>query len=338
MKLKEISERLGCRLAGDGELGITGVAGIEQARPGELTFLSNPRYRTLLSQTQASAVIVGSDAGDLPQARLISENPYLDFARALEMFYQPPRPPAGIHPKAEVSSSARLGENASIGAYAVIGDNVVIGRNAVIRPHVMIYEGARIGDDFLAHSHAVVREFCEIGDRVVLQNGVVIGADGYGFAQRGDGAHYKIVQSGKVVLEDDVEIQAHSCIDRAAVGETRIKRGSKIDNLVQIGHAVVIGENAIICSQTGIAGSTTLGNNCVLAGQVGIINHLHIGNNVLITAQTGVGHDVPDGQKISGSPAIDNRQWLRCTAVYQKLPELDKTVREIKRKVETGGE
>jgi UDP-3-O-[3-hydroxymyristoyl] glucosamine N-acyltransferase len=184
----------------------------------------------------------------------------------------------------------------------------------------------------------VVREFCEIGDRVVLQNGVVIGADGYGFAQRSDGTHYKIAQSGKVVLEDDVEIQAHSCIDRAAVGETRIKRGSKIDNLVQIGHAVVVGENAIICSQTGIAGSTTLGNNCVLAGQVGIINHLHIGNNVLITAQTGVGHDVPDGQKISGSPAIDNRQWLRCTAVYQKLPELDKTVRALKRKVESGGE
>jgi UDP-3-O-[3-hydroxymyristoyl] glucosamine N-acyltransferase len=337
MKLKEISERLGCRLAGDGELLITGVAGIELARPGELTFLSNPRYRTLLSQTQASAVIVGSEVDDLPQAKLISQNPYLDFARALEMFYQPPRPPVGIHPKAEVSSSARLGENASIGAYAVIGDNTVIGRNAVIRPHVMIYEGARIGDDFLAHSHAVVREFCEIGDRVVLQNGVVVGADGYGFAQRGDGTHHKIVQSGKVVIEDDVEIQAHSCIDRAAVGETRIKRGSKIDNMVQIGHAVVVGENAIICSQTGIAGSTTLGDNCILAGQVGIINHLHIGNNVLITAQTGVGHDVPDGEKISGSPAIDNRHWLRCTAVYQKLPELDKTVRALKRKVETGG-
>ena len=274
MKLKEISEYLGCRLAGNGELSITGVTGIEQAWPGELTFLSHPRYRTLLSQTQASAVIVGSDIEDLPQARLISENPYFDFARALEMFYRPPRPPVGIHPKAEVSSSARISENASIGAYAVIGDNVVIGRSAVIHPYVMIYESAHIGDDFLAHSHAVVREFCEIGDRVVLQNGVVIGADGYGFAQQDDGTHYKIVQSGKVVIEDDVEIQAHSCIDRAAVGETRIKRGSKVDNLVQIGHAVVVGENAIICSQSGIAGSTILGNNCILAGQVGIINQI----------------------------------------------------------------
>ena len=239
-----------------------------------------------------------------------------------------------MHATAVVASSAVIGENASIGACAVIGENVRIGRNATIHPHVTIYDGVQIGDNFLAHSQAVIREFCEIGDRVILQNGAIIGSDGYGFAKRGDGTHYKIVQAGKVVLEDDVEIQAHTCIDRAAVGETRIKRGSKIDNLVQIGHAVVIGENAIICSQTGIAGSTTLGDNCILAGQVGIINHLHIGNNVLITAQTGVGHDIADGRKISGSPEFDNREWLRCTAVYRRLPEIDKTVRKLKAKLD----
>jgi UDP-3-O-[3-hydroxymyristoyl] glucosamine N-acyltransferase len=335
MKLREIAERLGCRLAGDGNLEISGVVGIEHAREGELTFLSNPRYAGRLKETKASAVIVGADVEDLPQARLVSENPYLDFARALELFYQPPRLPAGVHATAVVASSAVIGENASIGACAVIGENVRIGRNAVIHPHVTIYDGVQIGDDFLAHSQAVIREYCAIGNRVILQNGAIIGSDGYGFAKRSDGTHYKIVQAGKVVLEDDVEIQAHTCIDRAAVGETRIKRGSKIDNLVQIGHAVVIGENAIICSQTGIAGSTTLGDNCILAGQVGIINHLHIGNNVLITAQTGVGHDIADGRKISGSPELDNREWLRCTAVYRRLPEIDKTLRKLKARLES---
>ena len=337
MKLKEIADRLGCRLVGDGGQEITGVAGIEHAQPGQLTFLSNPRYRRRLSETKASAVIVGKEDPDLP-ACLVSGNPYLDFARALELFYQPPRPSAGVHPTAAIAPSAKIGENASISAHAVIGDDVVIGQNAVIHPHVVIYQGVRIGDDFLAHSHAVVREFCQIGNRVVLQNGAIVGPDGYGFAKRDDGSHYKIVQSGKVVIEDDVEIQASTCIDRAAVGETRIRRGSKIDNLVQIGHAVDIGEDAIICSQSGIAGSTTLGRNCVLAGQVGIINHLNIGNNVLITAQTGVGNDVPDGKKISGAPSIDNRQWLRCTAVYNRLPELDRTVRKLKAKMEAPGD
>ena len=196
---------------------------------------------------------------------------------------------------------------------------------------MVIYPGVRIGDRFEAHSHAVVREHCEIGDRVILQNGVVVGSDGFGFARQSDGFHYKIVQSGRVVIEDDVEIQAHSCIDRAAVGETRIGRGTKIDNLVQVGHAVQVGEKNILCSQVGIAGSTRLGDNCILAGQVGLINHLTLGDNVIVTAQTGVGHDVPSGQKISGSPAFDNRQWLRATAVFARLPELAKAVRELQR-------
>lgn len=334
MKLAELAERLGCKLAGDPELEIEGVAGVEDAQPGHLTFLSNPRYAKRAKQTKASAILVGEQSDELPLAQLVSSNPYLDFARALELFYQAPRPAAGVHPTAVIAVSAEIGEGARIGAYAVVGEDVRIGKNAAIHPHVTIYDGVEIGDDFTAHAQAVVREHCRIGDRVILQNGVVVGGDGYGFAQRADGSHHKIPQAGIVVIEDDVEIQAGSCIDRAAVGETRIRRGTKIDNLVQIGHAVEVGEHNIICSQTGVAGSTTLGDHCILAGQVGIINHLKIGNRVLITAQTGVGHDVPDGAKISGSPELDNRQWLRCTAVYNRLPQLDREVKRLKKRLE----
>ena len=334
MKLKEIAARLDCRLSGDGNIEISGVAGLAEAGPGELTFLSNPRYTRLLRETKASAVIIAEAVEDLPLNFLVSDNPYLDFALVLELFYQPPQPKNGIHPTATIAPSASIGPNASIGPYAVIGERAVVGKNAVIHSHVSIYEGVRIGDDFLAHSHVMVREFCEIGNRVIVQNGTVIGSDGYGFAPRKDGAHYKIVQSGKVVIEDDVEIQANCCIDRAAVGETRIQRGSKIDNLVQIGHAVKVGENAILCSQVGIAGSTTIGNNCVFAGQVGLVNHLNIGDNVLITAQSGVPSDVASGQKISGYPAMENRRWLRCSAVFNRLPELEKKIRELTKKLD----
>jgi UDP-3-O-[3-hydroxymyristoyl] glucosamine N-acyltransferase len=332
MKLREIAQTLGCELAGDGELEITGVAGLEEAGPSDLTFLSNPKYARKVESTRAGAIIVGREVGP-PQrlSALVSDNPYLDFARALELFYRPPRPAPGVHPTAVIAPSATVGEGASIGPYAVIGERVRLGRNALLHAHVTLYEGAEIGDDFTAHSHAVVREFCRIGHRVILQNGVVVGADGYGFARRADGSHHKIPQAGIVVIEDDAEIQAHACIDRAAVGETRIGRGSKIDNLVQIGHACRVGANAIICAQAGVAGSTTLGDNVVLAGQVGIINHLHIGDGVQVTAQSGVGHDVPAGQKISGSPAFDNSQWLRAVSVFQKLPELYRRLRAMER-------
>ena len=338
MKLQAIAERLGCRVEGDGAIEITGVAGLDQAGPSELSFLSNPRYAPLLDSTRAAAVIIGEAVAGKTLSWLVSTNPYLDFARALELFYQPPRLRPGIHPTAAVAESAVVGINAGIGAFCVIGENVVIGDNAILHPHVVIYEGVRIGSDFEAHSHAVVREYCEIGNRVILQNGAIVGPDGYGFARQDDGSHYKIVQSGKVVVEDDVEIQASTCIDRAAVGETRIKRGSKIDNLVQVGHAVTVGENAIVCAQVGIGGSSTLGDNCVLAGQVGLVNHVRLGDEVLVTAGTGVPNDVPSGRKISGAPAIDNRQWLRCIAVFNRLPELNKRVREVERKLASSAE
>lgn len=334
MKLSDLALQLGCQLIGDGAIEIDSVAGIESAGPNEITFLTNPRYADNVSTTDAGAIIVSRELEGPCPAQLISANPYLDFARSLELFYSAPPTVAGTHPTAVIAASARISESASIGAYAVIGENVVIGDNGVLHPHVVIYAGVEIGDHFVAHSHVVVREFCRIGDRVVLQNGVHVGTDGYGFAQRADGSHHKIPQAGIVVIEDDVEIQAGSCIDRAAVGETRIRRGAKIDNLVQIGHAVEIGEDNLICSQVGIAGSTILGKNCILAGQVGVINHLTIGDGVIVTAQTGVGHNIESGKKISGSPELDNGRWLRCTAVYSRLPEIDKAVRRLQKKLD----
>src|SRR5579862_9793063 len=238
MKLRDIAVALDCEIFmrggpggdGDGGLEITGVSGMEQAAQDQLTFLANPKYAHKVKQTRAGAILVTKPIDGIAPACLISENPYLDFARALELFYRPPRPAAGIHPLASVAPTATIGEGASIGPFAVVGEKVTIGRNVVLHPHVVSYEGAHIGDDFLAHSHAVVREFCRVGHRVILQNGAVVGGDGFGFAKRADGTHYKIVQSGVTIIEDDVEIQSLTSVDRATVGETRVKRGAKIDS------------------------------------------------------------------------------------------------------------
>lgn len=334
MKLGTIAEQLGCVLDGDPQIEITGVAGMEHAGPGEITFLSNPKYAHKVKNTRAAAVLVSERIPGLPAATLLSKNPYHDFARALALFYQPPRPTPGTHPTAVIAPSAHIGENASIGAYAVIGEEVSVGRNAIIHPHVVLYKGVQIGDDFYAHSHATVREFCRIGTRVTLGNGVVVGGDGYGFAKTSEGHHFKIVQSGITIIEDDVEIQSLSSVDRASVGETRVGRGSKIDSLVQIGHGCVVGEDNIICAQTGLAGSSILGNNVLLAGQVGVSGHLTIHDNAVVYAQSGIGHDVPAGGVVSGSPAFDAREWLRAVTAFQKLAELQKTVRQLERRLE----
>jgi UDP-3-O-[3-hydroxymyristoyl] glucosamine N-acyltransferase len=334
MKLREIADRLGCRLAGDGDLEINGVAGMEHAEPWHLTFLANPKYGPKVRHTHASAILVEQEIPGVEIAFLISENPYLDFARTLALFYQPPQPAPGVHPLAYVAPSAVVGENCSIGPFAVVGERVRLGRNAVLHPHVVLYEGAEIGDDFLAHSHATVREFCRIGSRVILQNGVVVGGDGFGFAKRSDGSHAKIVQSGLTILEDDVEVQSLTSVDRATVGETRVKRGAKIDSLVQIGHACTVGEDNIICAQTGLAGSTVLERNVLLAGQVGSSGHLTVHQGAIVYAQSGIGGDVAPNTRISGSPAFAANEWLRAITAFQKLPELLKTVRELKKKVE----
>jgi UDP-3-O-[3-hydroxymyristoyl] glucosamine N-acyltransferase len=328
MKLREIAGALDCRLLGEPDLEITGVAGMEHATPGQLTFLANPKYAPKVKHTRASAILVADPLQGIDIACLISENPYLDFARALALFYQPPRPAPGIHPMASISPTAVIGAHCSIGPFAVVGDRVRLGRNAVLHPHVVLYEGSQIGDDFLAHSHATVREFCRIGDRVILQNSVVVGGDGFGFAKRADGSQFKIVQSGVTVIEDDVEIQTLTSIDRATVG------GAKIDSLVQVGHACVVGEDNIVCAQTGLAGSTVLERNVVLAGQVGSSGHLTVHEGAVVYAQSGIGGDVGAGARISGSPAFAASEWLRAVTMFPKLPELWKTVRELKKKVE----
>jgi UDP-3-O-[3-hydroxymyristoyl] glucosamine N-acyltransferase len=333
MLLSEIADRLGCSLHGPGEIEITGVAGLEQAGPGELTFLANKKYAPKVKETRASAILVTEPVSGVTVASLVSSNPYLDFARALGFFYTAPRPAEGVHPAASIAASAEIGPGASIGAFAVIGEGVRIGANAVIHPHAVIYEGARIGDDFTAHSGSVVREFCVVGDRVVLQNNCVIGGDGYGFAKRRDGTHYKIPQSGVTVIEDDVEIQSLSNIDRATIGETRVKRGAKVDSLVQVGHACVVGEDNIICSQAGLAGSTILERNVLLAGQAGVSGHLTIHEGAVVYAQSGVGHDVGAGSVISGSPAFDAADWRRAITAFPRLPELLKQVRQLEQRL-----
>ena len=261
-----------------------------------------------------------------------SDNPYLAFARAIDLFYQPPQYAPGIHPSAVVASSASIGSEAHIGAYVVIDDDVEIGDNAVLLPHVVIYRGARIGSNFFAHAHAVVREYCVLGDDVTLQNGAIIGADGFGFARDGD-RWQKITQSGPAVIESDVEIQANSCVDRASIGETRVGRGVKIDNLAQVGHGSAVGENTLLCAQVGLAGSSVIGKNVVLAGQAGVAGHCNVGDGVIVTAQSGTHGDIPAGSVVSGSPAFDNKQWLRAVTVFNRLPELARAVRNLSQKV-----
>ena len=335
MKLAEIAERLGCELRGDGEIEIQRVIGIEEAGNGDLTFLSNPKYLPKLKMTRASAIILSNDVPDVDISSLRSENPYLTFARSIELFYLPPRPECGIHPTAIISPCAKIGKNPSIGPYVVIDAEVIIGDNVVLHPHVVVFHGVRIGNNLLAYSNVSIRENCEIGNNVVLQDGVVIGADGFGFAKKDDGSYYKIMQSGKVIIEDDVEVQANSTIDRAAIGETRICKGAKIDNLVQVGHGSRVGYNTLLCAQVGLAGSTEVGNNVILTGQVGVAGHCRVGDNVIATAQSGIPSDVENGKMISGYPAIDNRLWLRSSVLFSKLPEMNKKIKEIEQKVET---
>jgi UDP-3-O-[3-hydroxymyristoyl] glucosamine N-acyltransferase len=331
MKLQEIAEKLGCTMEGDGTLEISGVAGLDDACPGDLTFLSNRKYMRSLETTRASAVLIApEEACPKNVAALRSKNPYLDFARAIELFHPAPHYAPGVHPTAIVAPSAQIGVGAHIGPYCYVADNVQIGDHAVLHSFVAIYSGARVGHHFFAHSHACVRENCRIGDRVILQNGVVIGSDGFGFAPDASGHWYKMRQAGVAVLEDDVEIQAHSAIDRATVGETRIGRGSKIDDLVLVGHACKVGEDTLLCGQVGLAGSTNIGNHCILAGQVGAAGHLTIGDGATVSSQSGVPSDVPAGAVYSGYPAMDNLAWRKSVAVFNRLPELQQELRDLR--------
>jgi len=332
MKLAQITSALSARLEnGSPDTEITGVARIEEANAGQITFVANRKYAAVAKTTRASAVIVAEDFPAIATPILRSTNPYLAFARAVELFYQPPKYVPGVHPTSVIHPSAKIGENAHIGPYVVIDENVSIGRNAVLLAHVVIYRHATIGHNFFAHAHAVVREHCRLADNIVLQNGAVIGADGFGFAKDDSGHWYKIVQSGPAVLEDKVEVQANACVDRASVGETHIARGTKIDNLVQVGHGSRVGEDTLLCAQVGLAGSTEVGNNVILAGQVGVAGHCKIGDGAVATAQSGIPNNVEAGAVVSGYPALENKLWLRCSAVFNKLPGIAKAVSSIRK-------
>jgi len=332
VNLAELAARLGCELRGDGEVEVTGVAGIEQAGPGDVTFLANPRYAAHLRTTRAAAVILGreQEAG-LPC--LVSENPYLAFARAVALVRPPSRPLPGVHPSAQVHPTAVLGPDVHVGALAVVGPGARVGARSALHPHVVLYEGVEVGEDCVLHSGVQVREGCRLGNRVVVQNGAVVGGDGFGFARDRDGHYHKFPQVGIVVIEDDVEVGALTAIDRAALGETRIGRGTKLDNLVQVGHSVTIGEDTVLAGQVGVAGSTRIGSRVTLAGQVGVAGHLTIGDGATATAQTGIPGTVEPGAVVSGSPAIENRAWLKSSAVFAKLPELQRRLRDLERKV-----
>jgi len=330
--LREIARRLGCTLRGDGSVEIRRVAGIESAGPGDLSFVANPKYAAHLLTSRASAVIVAPEV-DTALPALLSDNPYLSFARAVALLHPEPRPAPGVDASARVDPTASLGEGVHVGPLAVIGPRARVGARSVLHAHVVVYEDAAIGEDCRLHSGVQVREGCRLGNRVVVQNGAVIGSDGFGFARDAAGRYEKIPQRGIVVVEDDVEIGALTAIDRAALAETRVGRGSKLDNLVQVGHSVTIGEDSVLAGQVGVAGSSTIGSRVTLAGQVGVAGHLKIGDGVVASAQTGIPNDVPAGAFVSGYPAIENRAWLKSSAVFAKLPELLKRVRELERRL-----
>jgi UDP-3-O-[3-hydroxymyristoyl] glucosamine N-acyltransferase len=331
MKLGELANRLGAELRGDPDLKITGANGIEEAGASEITFVANPRYTALARTTHAAAVIVEPEFQEIAVATLRIKNPYHAFSRALGFFYHAPHHPPGIHPTAVIDSTAEIGPGAHIGAYAVIGPKVRLGAHATILPHVVLYPGVEIGSHFFAHAHAVVREHCVLGNHVTLENGVVIGGDGFGFAKNDKGHWDKIPQSGPVRIGNHVDVQANATIDRATVGATEIGDGSKIDNLVQVGHGSRIGNHTLVCAQTGLAGSSVIGNNVILAGQVGIAGHCTVGDGAILTAQSAVSHDVPPGKMISGSPGFDNRIWLRAVTIFQRLPELLKRLDRLEK-------
>jgi UDP-3-O-[3-hydroxymyristoyl] glucosamine N-acyltransferase len=327
--LGELAARLQCRLDGEPGLEITRVATLDAAGPGDLSFFANPRYRRALRGTKATAVILGEEAPAAPCAMLRTTLPYLALARALQVLVPAPRVAPGVHPRAWVADTARVAPDATIGPFVSVEAGAVIGPRTIVHAHVSVGPGAVIGADCLLHAHVSIREGVVLGDRVVLQDGVVVGADGFGFARRADGTHEKIPQVGRVVIGDDVEVGANTTIDRPALGETCIGPGTKIDNLVQVAHGVTLGRNVLLAAQVGIAGSATLDDDVMLGGQVGVAGHITLGKGASAVGQSGITNSLPPGAFVSGYPAIDNRQWLRACAVFKHLPELKRSVARL---------
>jgi UDP-3-O-[3-hydroxymyristoyl] glucosamine N-acyltransferase len=336
LKLRDLADRLQCRLEGDGDVDIRRVAGIEQAAGGDLTFLANSRYQGLLATTAASAVILDAKTRVEDGSRfaiLRSDHPYLTFAQALQLFVHPAPPPKGVDRLTAIAPDARLGPDAAVGPFVTIGAGAVVGGRAVIYPGVVIGPGAHIGDDCVLHAHVSIREGVTIGHRVVVLDGAVIGSDGFGFARRPDGTHMKIPQHADVVIEDDVEIGANTTIDRPAVGETRIHAGTKIDNLVQIAHGVRVGSRSLLAAQVGIAGSTIVEDEVMLGGQVGVTGHVRVGKGAMASAKTGITGHVDPGVLMSGYPALPNLEWRKTQVLVRHLPELKKRVAELEQRI-----
>jgi UDP-3-O-[3-hydroxymyristoyl] glucosamine N-acyltransferase len=329
----ELADFLGCPYIGNGDTVIRGISGLENAKKGDLVFLTKPKQQRFLEKTKASAVIIPAelDYDDLPAIK--SKNPHRSFIRAIDFFFKPYRPEPEIHPQALVSPSAKLGKDVSIGAFSIIGDDTEIGDNTVVFPLVSIYPGAKVGSQCLIHSHTSLRENIRIGSQVIIHNGCVIGADGFGYLQDKDKSHIKIPQTGTVIIEDNVEIGANTTIDRAALGKTVIRKGTKIDNLVQVAHNVEIGENSILVAQAGIAGSSRAGKNVIMSGQVGISDHVNIGDNVIIAAKSGITKDIPEDSMVAGMPHLDIMEWRKAWSSIPKLYELIKEVRRLKKRV-----
>ena len=333
MKLSELAKKTDAVLEGS-DIEIVGAAGLDEAREGHVTFLANPRYTPRVNTTLASAIYLAQDVKtEKAIAILRVMDPYLAYTRALRIFYPEKPVEPFIDPTAVIHATAVLANNVSIGAGVAIGPNAEIGERVRIHPNVTIYENVKIGNDSIIHSGVAVRERTIIGERVVIHNNAVIGCDGFGYAKDENKHWLKIPQAGRVVLEDDVEVGAGTTIDRASVGESRIGRGTKLDNLVQIGHSCTVGENSLLCAQVGLAGSSHIGSRVILAGQAGVAGHLTIGDDVVLTAKSATSHDIPPGKIISGIPAFDNRDWLRSTAAFRRLGEMQRTVRDLERRV-----
>ena len=336
MTLRELADKLQCRLEGDNGADIARVAGIDQAQAGDVTFVDNPRYVSHLATTRASAVIVAADLQIPPGATfavLRSTKPYVDFARAVGLFLPPSAPPKGVDKLSAIAADATIGADVSIGPFVAIGPGASIGARTILYPHVAIGAGAKVGDDCIIHSQTSIRERAVVGNRVILHDGVVVGSEGFGYAKQADGTHLKIPQAAGVVIEDDVEIGANSTIDRPAVGDTRIQAGTKIDNLVHVAHGVSVGQRVLLMAQVGISGSATIEDDVILAGQVGVAGHLRIGKGAMATAQSGIPNSVDAGQYVSGSPAIPHRDWMKSAAAYRALPALRQRVAELEHRL-----
>jgi UDP-3-O-[3-hydroxymyristoyl] glucosamine N-acyltransferase len=335
MKLSELANLTGARVEdGADDLEITGAAGLDEASEGHVTFLANPRYTPRVNTTLASAIYLSEEATTEKSIAILRvKDPYLAYTRALRVFYPEPGAEPFVHPTAVIDPSAKVGKNVTIGACVVIGRNVEIADNVWLHPNVTVYEDVTVGKASVIHSGVAIRERTVIGERVVIHNNSVIGCDGFGYAKDEERRWLKIPQAGRVVIEDDVEIGAGTTIDRASVGESRIGRGSKLDNLVQIGHSCTVAEDTLLCAQVGLAGSSHIGSRVILAGQAGVAGHLTIGDDVVLTAKSATSHDIPAGKVISGIPAFDNKDWLRSTAAFRRLGEMVRTLRDLEKRV-----